>query len=290
MGQVMNVRSEAGIVNAGGIPVSISRIDGAPLMILTRMASKDMGIWDTIWGDFSRYFTLANFDLQDLPGAHRMDEPGEGFRDLARNCADVALGLGHRRFSILGWNGGTQIAMRCAADFADRVDACILVDPFFELADMRRVWKAVEIKKALFGDADRELYAYYWVMAGFSDRFLERSFDVVEQMVADRLRGDRFIHVDVERFEKWVRALRTNWISDEEFARVRADTLIVATGLDRWNAGPSVAMAEEIHRRIAGSRLEVIEGLGGHFLIEDPGRFMTVVEPFLRQVAGRARI
>lgn len=277
------------VVEVNGISVSVTRRDGAPLIILTRMASKEMGVWDTVWDAFADHFTVANFDLNGLPGAARTDCYGEGFRALANNCAEVASGLGYERFHIFGWNGGTQIAMRCAVDHRDRVASCFLLDPFFELADMRRVWKAVEHKKALFTHPDRSLYPFYWVMAGFSDRFLDANFDTVERLVADRMRGDRFIQSDPERFIAWVRALRTNWITDREFATVTAPTYIMATELDRWSAGPSVAMAREIHVRIHGSRLVVIEDVGGHFLIEDPDRFIAVIRPFIAQVIGLAR-
>jgi pimeloyl-ACP methyl ester carboxylesterase len=87
---------------------------------------------------------------------------------------------------------------------------------------------------------------------------------------------------------RWVRALRRNWIADEEFGRIGAATLIMATGLDRWNAGPSVAMAEAVQAHIENSRLAVIENAGGHFLIEQPERFFEVAGPFLETVAGDA--
>ena len=61
--------AEKEVINIDGIRVNMTRQEGKPLIILTRMASQAMGIWDTIWGDFARYFTVANFDLQGLPGA-----------------------------------------------------------------------------------------------------------------------------------------------------------------------------------------------------------------------------
>jgi pimeloyl-ACP methyl ester carboxylesterase len=87
---------------------------------------------------------------------------------------------------------------------------------------------------------------------------------------------------------RWVRALRRNWITDEEFGRIEAATLILATGLDRWNAGPSVAMAQAVHELIGNSLLTVIENAGGHFLIEQPERFLEVAGPFLETVSGDA--
>ena len=275
---------EKSVIPVGDIAVNLTENPGKPLVILTRMASQDMGIWDTIWGDFARHFTVANFDLRERPGAARMDDPGTGFRLLAQDCADVAAGLGHPEFHIFGWNGGTQIAMRCAVDHAERVRSCILLDPFFELADMRKVDKAVEFKERLFTNPDRALYAFYWVMAGLSPGFMENNFDQVEALVAARMGGDRFVKSDPGPFIRWVKALRRNWIADAEFARITAPTLILSTELDNWHAGPTVSMGREVARRIPGARFEVIEGVGGHFLFEDPGRFITLAEPFMRSV------
>jgi pimeloyl-ACP methyl ester carboxylesterase len=149
----------------------------------------------------------------------------------------VATFLGFEKFHIFGWNGGTQIAMRCAVNFADHIQSCILLDPFFELADMRKVNKAIEFKRVLFEHPQRELYAYYWVMAGLSSGFIGQHFDQVEKMVAARMKGDKFVKTDPDVFINWVRALRRNWITDEEFGRIRAPTLVMATELDNWHAG-----------------------------------------------------
>jgi len=279
----MSVQKERLTVN--GIPVYLTRTPGKPLIILLRMASQRMGIWDTIWSDFARFFSVANFDLRDRPGAERMDQPGRAFAMLAEDCAHVAGGLGWERFHIFGWNGGTQIAMRCAVDFADRILSCILLDPFFELPDMRKIEKAIEFKRVLFEHPHRELYAYYWVMAGLSPDFIENRFDEVEKMVAARMAGDKFIQSDSGRFLRWVRALRKNWIPDDAFSRITAPTLIVATELDNWHAGPTVSMAQAIQKRIPHAQLKIIEGYGGHFLVEDPGRFLAATQPFLQSVA-----
>ncbi len=277
---------EKEVVNADGISVNLTRQAGKPLIILMRMASQAMGIWDTIWRDFARYYTVANFDLQGLPGVRRIDTPGDGFRQLAQNCVQVATFLEFDKFHIFGWNGGTQIAMRCAVDFADRILSCILLDPFFELADMRKVNKAIEFKRVLFEHPNRELYAYYWVMAGLSSEFIEQHFDQVEKMVAARMKGDKFIKTDPDAFINWVRALRRNWITDEEFGRITIPTLIMATELDHWHAGPSVSMAREVCDRIPGAELKIIEGFGGHFLVENPAKFMEIAEPFIRSVVA----
>jgi hypothetical protein len=47
-------------------------------------------------------------------------------------------------------------------------------------------------------------------------------------------------------------------------------------------------MAAAVQARIENSRLAVIENAGGHFLIEQPERFLEVAGPFLETVAGDA--
>jgi len=281
----MPAHPEKEIVNVNEIAVNITRDPNKPLIILTRMASQSMGIWDTIWSDFSKYYTVANFDLRERPGSNRMDAPGQGFALLAQDCAEVATHLGFEKFHIFGWNGGTQIALRCAVNYAERIQSCILLDPFFELKDTRKIEKAVEFKRVLFSHPNRELYAFYWVMAGLSPDFIENHFDEVEKMVAARMSGDKFVKSDPDRFIQWVRALRKNWITDEEFSRITTPTLVIATELDNWHAGPTVSMAKEVHNRIQNSQLEIIKGYGGHFLVEDPNKFLGVAEPFIRSVA-----
>jgi pimeloyl-ACP methyl ester carboxylesterase len=264
--------------------VTLSVRPGAPLIFLLRMASPEAGVWDTIWRDLATRFSVAAFDLQQLRAARAMERPEAVFVAAGDACAAIASGLERQRFHLLGWNGGTQVALRCAVDHAERVASLLLLDPFYELPDMRHVETGIAFKRLLF-EHDRALYARYWIMAGLSDRFIAAHFDRVEALAEARLRSDRFINQTPERFMRWVRALRRNWISEEEFARLRLPTLILATEYDRWNAGPSVAMAEAVQQRIAGAELRVIEGFGGHFLIEAPERFEALAGPFLERVS-----
>ncbi len=136
-------------VSVHGLNVSITRSPGKPLVFLIRMASGAMGVWASIWNDLARWFTVANFDLLQVPAARQMDDPARSFSTLAEVTADVADGLGYESFHLFGWNGGTLIALRCAMDYPDRVRSCVLLDPFFELDDMRHVRKAVEFKRLL---------------------------------------------------------------------------------------------------------------------------------------------
>jgi pimeloyl-ACP methyl ester carboxylesterase len=166
-----------------------------------------------------------------------------------------------------------------------RVVSSLLLDPFFELPDPRKLERAIAFKRRLFEDDDRTLYAYYWVMAGFSPAFLEREFDVVDRLAQARVAADRFVTLDPERWMRWVRALRTNWLSDEELAGMRMPTLVLATSLDGWHAGPTIGMAQALVSRLPDARLSAIEGYGTFFFIERPALFREHAAAFLEDQA-----
>ncbi|MCM0018365.1 MAG: alpha/beta hydrolase [Tagaea sp.] len=273
------------IESAAGVEVRITRGDGKPLMLLTRMASGGMGIWDAVWSDLARHFTVANFDLVGAAGLSEDMPARDRFMALADTTSDMATRLGFDRYHVFGWYGGCHVALACAARHPKRVASCLLLDPFYELEDNRKIEKAIEFKKVLFEHPDRELYAYYWVMAGFSPAFLENEFDTVERMAKARIAADRFVTLDTSRWMRWVRALRTNWLEESDFPAMTAPTLVLATALDSWHAGPTVGMAEALTKRLPSADLKVVEGLGTFFFTEDPARFRDLAAGFLERSA-----
>jgi 3-oxoadipate enol-lactonase len=271
------------IVSVAGADVVITRHPDKPLLILSRMASRGMGVWDTVWDRLAECFSVANFDLR-APDGDAMDRPGEVFSQYAGNCAGVADALGYDGFHVLGWNGGSHVALQCAADHPDKVRSCVLIGAFFELPDMRAVDKGVQFMRVMLENQDPELYSFYWFMAGLSPDFVARNFDQVETFAKARASGDVFVKLDVARIMKWVHALRRYRLSDAEMGAIKAPTLIVAPELDRWNAGPNVAMAREVHERIRGSKMTVIPDAGSLIPLEDPERFLAAITPFFDSV------
>jgi pimeloyl-ACP methyl ester carboxylesterase len=264
----------------GDVEVRVTRTDGAPLMMLVRMASQGIGIWDGIWGDLARRFTVASFDLV---GAARLEAdlpPRERFRALAEVVVQVASGLGFERFHVFGWYGGAHVALAAMLDHRRRIVSCILLDPFFELDDMRKVEKGIAFKRAIF-EADRSLYAYYWVMAGFSPGFMEENFDLVQRLAQARIERDRFMSQDSTRWLRWVRALRSNWLEPAELAAITTPTLILASELDGWHAGPTVGMARALCARLPAAEMLELKSLGTFCFIENPALFRQIAEPFL---------
>jgi pimeloyl-ACP methyl ester carboxylesterase len=268
-----------------GIPVHFSRAEGRPLIFLIRMIAWESGIWDTAWAHLAERFTVANFNFFATEAALQMAKPEEGFTSFARHCVDIAERLGYDKFHILGWVGGTQVAMRCAIDHPERVQSCTLLNPHFELPDMRPVQIGNRFKQIII-EKDKELYTYYWVMSGLSNSFVEKNFDVVERIVKQRMDADKFVTSDTKRFVEWSKALRTKSVSDEELAGIRTPTLIVAGDVERWNAGPGPEMARLLHGKMPSAEFKMLEGLGELLLIEAPEKFLSVYDDFLRRRCG----
>lgn len=273
--------------HVAGVDVRITRQPGKPLLLLTRMASGGMGIWDAIWDDLARDFSVANFDLVGAAALSEELPARERFERLADKTAEVATALGYATFHVFGWYGGTHVALACMRKHGARVRSALLLDPFFELGDPRKLEKAVAFKQRLFESDDRTLYAYYWVMAGFSPAYLEREFDTIDRLAKARIEADRFVSVDPQRWLRWVRALRSNWLSDAELAALDIPTLVLATSLDSWHAGPTVGMARALAERLPQATLAVVEGYGTFFFIERPALFAEHAGAFLAEQAKR---
>lgn len=54
---------ERKVIAIQGREVVVTEQAGKPLLFLLRMASRGMGVWDTVWDVLARRFSVAQFDL-----------------------------------------------------------------------------------------------------------------------------------------------------------------------------------------------------------------------------------
>lgn len=267
----------------GGTEVRISRHPDKPLLFLLRMASRDMGVWDTSWDYLCQYFSVAQFDLKMPPAAQMSDTPLM-FKSLAQGCVDVAHDLGFDQFHLLGWTGGAHVALSCAANFPDHVKSTTLIAPFFQLPDSRHLAIATEFMRVLMENGDRRLYSFYWFMAGLSPGFVRNRFGDVERWVRARMEGDRFIQTDTQRAMSWIQALRSFSLTAPELSSITIPTLIIGPGLDPAHIGPNADMAIALHKNISGSELEIATHYGSLMLLEAPEVFETMSRRFFERI------
>ncbi|MGH6945617.1 MAG: alpha/beta fold hydrolase [Geminicoccaceae bacterium] len=272
----------AHVVEVAGRKVAHEPRPGAPLVMLVRLAARTAGLWDGLWPGLAREFAVANVELP-APSAADLAAPRDALMSLADDCVAVARALSHEAFHFVGWTGGTQIGLQAAARHPSSLASLTLLCPFFQLADMRRVERGLEIIEVLLRSGRRDLYTYYWYMSGLSEAFLARDFDPVDAFVRDRLAADPFVRLDVERALLWMRALRHSWLSAGELAALGMPALILAGGRNRWHVGPSREMAEALAARLRDAELGIFEEMGPLFPLEAPDGVLDRLIPFLRR-------
>lgn len=250
------------------------------MVVLLRLASRGAGVWDGLIERLCDRYTLVNIELGSPAGIEA--DPGAVLSDFADTVVAIASEIDRRPVHLLGWAGGTQIALQAAVRHPGSLASLILISPFREAGEMRQVAAGLDIIEALLHSGKWETYTRFWFMAGLSDSWIQANYDRLEGLVRKRLDADPFVSMDRTRAMHWMRALRRDWVSDSQLLRLRIPALVIGAGQNRWHAGPSREMAEALHRTIAGSRLDVWDALGPLLLVEAPDQVSERIDRFIR--------
>ena len=257
--------------------------DGPVLLLIHGMGGTCEG-WREVIGPLSRHHTVI---APDLPG-HGSSEPGGGdysIGALAAGLRDLLLALGHDRATLVGHSLGGGIAMQVAYQFPELTERLALVSSGGLGPEVSPVLRAAALPGAdLFISATASTGSRVGsALAGVLSRIgLRPNADVQE--VA---RGYASL-TDPERRAAFLATLRS--VVGTGGQRVDAnDRLYLAEAvpvLIVWGARDSiipVRHGEDAHQAIPASRLEVFEDVGHLPQVEAPGRFVSVLERFLRE-------
>jgi pimeloyl-ACP methyl ester carboxylesterase len=221
----------------------------------------------------------------DFPG-HGRSAPGGGdysLGSLASGLRDLMLTLGHERATLVGHSLGGGVALQFTYQFPEMVERLVLVSSGGLGPDVSPVLRAAALPGAdLFIAATAGIGSQAGSLLGRGLGLLgmRPSADVAE--VA---RGYASL-ADPERRKAFLATLRS--VVGTEGQRVAArDRLYLAEALpllivwgDRDPIIP-VEHAEEAHRELPSSRLEIFEGVGHVPQLESPGSFIAALERFL---------
>lgn len=255
-----------------------------------RLAFDDQGTGDAILlihgHPFNRSMWLPQ--VEALRGAFRVITPdlrgygdstlelsaGESrLEDFAQDLVGLLDGLGIGRATVVGLSMGGQIAMEFALSFPHRLEALVLAATFptAETPGGVVARNAVADRVSAHGMAEFGCEVLPKLLGSASMTRLPHVAANVYRMIcttdpagaAAALRG---------------RAMRRDY--SEFLCDVRVRTLIVVGTEDAYT---TVAEAEDMHRCIPGSSLEVFEGIGHLPNLEDPERFNAVLTSFLER-------
>jgi pimeloyl-ACP methyl ester carboxylesterase len=269
-GQVVHLRDEG------------PRDDPLPIVLL-HGTSSSLHTWDDWAKGLKGQRRVLRLDLPGFGLTGPFTGEGGGYAPGRYSAAidaaftlDVLDRLGVTRAVVVGHSLGGEVAWRLAVQAPQRVAALVLVDaigPPFAPGDVPLGWqlaRAPVLNRLLDWVLPRELVAQ-----GLATVWGDP--DAVTPALVDR-------HFELTLREGNRRALvqRLQQLQlgadAERIAEVAAPTLLLWGGTDRL-VPPSVG--EDFARRIAGSRLVVLDGLGHVPHEEDPARTLAEVQRFL---------
>jgi pimeloyl-ACP methyl ester carboxylesterase len=228
-----------------------------------------------------RYTVIA----PDLPG-HGMSVGGPGdysLGNLATGLRDLLLSLGHERATLVGHSLGGGIAMQFAYQFPEMVERLVLVSSGGLGPEVSPVLRAAALPGA-------DLFIAATASAGEkAGSAIGRGLAAVGMRpgadVAEVARGYAAL-AEPQRRKAFLATLRS--VVDTKGQQVSAsDRLYLAEEvpvLIVWGARDPiipVRHGEEAHRMLPGSQLEIFEGAGHLPQVEQPVRFIAVLERFL---------
>jgi pimeloyl-ACP methyl ester carboxylesterase len=257
--------------------------EGPVLLLIHGMAGTSDN-WSGVIEPLAQRHTVI---APDLPG-HGVSAGGRGdysLGSLATGLRDLLLALGHERATLVGHSLGGGIAMQFAYQFPEMVERLVLVSSGGLGPEVSPILRAAALPGAdLFISATAQIgqAAGGVVGRGLSAVGLRPGPDVAE--VA---RGYASL-AEPRRRKAFLATLRS--VVGTEGQRVSAsDRLYLAESvpvLILWGARDPIIPArhgEDAHRTLPGSQLEIFEDAGHMLQMEQPGRFIAVLERFLTE-------
>ena len=271
-------------VSLHGRAVSYAEEGSGPVLLLIHGMGGSYENWQAVIEPLARHHTVV---APDLPG-HGASAPGAGdysLGALAAGLRDLLLALGYDRATLVGHSLGGGIAMQLAYQFPELAERLVLVSSGGLGPEVSLILRAAALPGAelfLAATARAGSKAGATLARGLSAVGLRPTVDVAEvargyTSLADPDRRAAFLAT--LRSVIGARGQRVD-ASDRLYLVASMPVLIV------WGARDPIVPVhhgERAHEAIAGSRLEIFEGVGHLPQLEAPARFVTVVERFIEE-------
>jgi pimeloyl-ACP methyl ester carboxylesterase len=267
-----------------GRPVAYAQAGSGSVLLLIHGMAGTLENWQAVIEPLSHRHTVI---APDLPG-HGASAPGAGdysIGALAASLRDLLIALGHERATLVGHSLGGGIALQFAYQFPEITERLVLVSSGGLGREVSPVLRAAALPGAdlfISATAGPGRVVGSALTRGLAAIGLRPNTDVAE--VA---RGYASLS-DPDRRAAFLAALRS--VIGTGGQRVHAgDRLYLAEGvpvLIIWGERDPIIPAhhgQSAQKAIPGSRLEVFEGVGHLPQLEQPGRFIAVLERFIAE-------
>ena len=247
--------------------------DKATPVVLHHPIATNLSIWDELTAALTPRYRVIRFDAR---GHGKTDAPVGAYK-FEILAADVVALMDHLKINkthFLGLSIGGMIGQYLGLGHADRFHTLQLVATTSRVpAEARQLWVdrvAAAREKGMAAQAPATLQRWLTEASRQKPELVARFTKMIET-------------TPLEGYAGWCQAIEKLDITD----RIKAITLptqVVAGGADV--ASPP-AVAETIHRQIAGSTLVVIPNVAHVLCAEDPPAFHKHVLAFLEKHSGK---
>jgi pimeloyl-ACP methyl ester carboxylesterase len=267
-----------------GRNVTYTEVGSGPVLLLIHGIAGSIENWHAVIEPLARRHTVV---APDLPG-HGTSAPGAGdysLGALAVGLRDLLIKLGHTRATLVGHSLGGGVAMQLSYHFPELAERLVLVSSGGLGQEVSPVLRAAALPGAdlfIAATARAATKAGNALGRGLATVGLRPNADVAEvargyASLADHDRRTAFLAT-----LRAVVSTRGQSVdaSDRLYLAARLPVLIL------WGAQDPIIPAhhgQRAHEGIAGSRLEIFDGVGHLPQIEAPGRFVAVLERFIEE-------
>ena len=267
-----------------GRPVTYAQAGAGPVLLLVHGMGGGYENWREVIGPLARNHTVI---APDLPG-HGASAPNGGDYSvgaLAVGLRDLLLALGHERATLVGHSLGGGIAMQLSYQFPELAERLVLVSSGGLGSEVSLILRAAALPGSeLWITASAQTASWLgpvvgWGLGAVRLRPSPASIEVARGYASLRDPGRRAAFLATLRSVINVGGQRID-ASDRLYLTEGIPTLIV------WGERDPiipVSHGERAHAAIAGSRLEIFDGVGHIPQLEAPARFVAVLEWFLEQ-------
>lgn len=256
MGQITTARGRIGYIERGG--------GETPILFLHGVGS-DKSVWQPQLDHFGMTRRSVAFDYPGYGESEFVD--GATRDDFAASIFAAMDSLGIDKAHICGLSLGGVIAIAMHSAAPSRCASLIIADSFAVHPDGQAIYdRSVAASQAMTMRKLAE--ARVGALLG-SEACAELRAEIVETMAA----------IDPPAFQLGAAAV---WLADQRDRAIKIDvpTLILVGDEDQVTP---VALSEELHHMIPGSKLQII-GKAGHLTnAEQPQAFNSAIESFLSQ-------